>query len=126
MKYLQAEQIHSQAGSHYDPWRKARLADGRLVWITRQDGDGKTAFFYTEKNEVIAADEWISPGPGAPVGNKNAAKEITAKNFSLKFYPQDHRTLDALLEANYASNKTKCIRKALQEASERERKKSDK
>jgi hypothetical protein len=60
--YQQAERKYSKPGQHYDPWKRARLTDGRKVWIVRQDGDGESAWYFTDQNEKIATseiDDWL-------------------------------------------------------------------
>jgi hypothetical protein len=54
---IQAMRENASTGFHYDPWRKATLTDGREVWIVRQDGDGTSAWYFTDDNEKISSDE---------------------------------------------------------------------
>lgn len=75
------EQEHLTTGTHYKPWQRAKLVDGRKVWITRQDGDGERAYYYTDKNEQIPAEEvidWLSP-EAAILGQKGGKSTSEAK-----------------------------------------------
>lgn len=57
-----AKQVHAVPGTHYDPWQQAKLTNGSLVWITRQNGDGENVFYWSHKGEKIAEaqiQEWL-------------------------------------------------------------------
>lgn len=64
-KSLQSEQVHSRPGTHYNPMQRAKLSDGRHVWIARQNGDGENVWYFTDDNEQIHSKdliEWIEWG----------------------------------------------------------------
>jgi hypothetical protein len=53
----QSQQVYRNPGQHYDPPQKAVLTNGRTVEITRQDGDGTTAWYFTAEGEKFSEDQ---------------------------------------------------------------------
>ncbi len=57
-----AEQAHHSPGTHYDPWQKAKLTDGREVFIIHQFGNGEDVFYQAHPNETLneeKIEQWL-------------------------------------------------------------------
>jgi len=56
---------------------------------------------------------------GAPLGNQNAAKPVTASRKNIRLYPTDEAIIAALIAAGYEGDRSKVMRRAIREAMER-------
>jgi len=59
---ITGEQTHHSTGTHYNPWQKAKLTDGREVWIIRQFGNGEDVAYQAFPNEILSEEkiqQWL-------------------------------------------------------------------